>query len=47
MAARDRYFECFAYRPIIKEYFIQGAKWTAAPKPQLLDTLLIKTIKEF
>ncbi len=45
MATKDRYFECFPYRSIIKEYFIQGAKWTSAPKPQLLDTLLDKKYK--
>jgi glycine amidinotransferase len=39
MAWRSRYFETDAYRPLFKEYFQQGAKWTAAPKPQLLDEL--------
>lgn len=39
MAWRSRYFETDAYRPLFKEYFHQGAKWTAAPKPQLLDEL--------
>jgi glycine amidinotransferase len=39
MAWRSRYFEFLAYRPIIKEYFKHGAKWTAAPKPQLSDEL--------
>lgn len=37
MADRTRYFETWAYRSLLKEYFKAGAKWTAAPKPQLLD----------
>ncbi len=37
MADRGRYFEAWAYRSLLKEYFQSGAKWTAAPKPQLLD----------
>ena len=39
MSSRDRFFEPYAYRKIFKEYFQAGAKWTAAPKPQLLDAL--------
>ncbi len=39
MAWRSRYFETDAYRPLFKEYFRQGARWTAAPKPQLTDDL--------
>ena len=39
MAWRSRFFEYRAYRPLIKEYFSQGAKWTAAPKPQMSDEL--------
>jgi glycine amidinotransferase len=39
MADRSRYFEAWAYRSLFKEYFKAGARWTAAPKPQLLDTL--------
>lgn len=39
MAWRARYFEYRAYRPLIKEYFKQGAKWTAAPKPQMSNEL--------
>ena len=39
MADRSRYFEGWAYRSLFKEYFKAGAKWTAAPKPQLLDAL--------
>ncbi|MBP0018883.1 MAG: amidinotransferase [Cyanobacteria bacterium SBLK] len=37
MADRSRYFEAWSYRPLLREYFQAGAKWTAAPKPQLLD----------
>jgi glycine amidinotransferase len=39
MAWRSRYFETDAYRSLFKEYFHQGARWTAAPKPQLSDKL--------
>jgi glycine amidinotransferase len=39
MADRSRYFESWAYRSLFKEYFHAGAKWTSAPKPQLLDEL--------
>lgn len=36
---RSRYFEAGAYRSLLKEYFLKGARWTAAPKPQLTDQL--------
>lgn len=39
MSWRCRYFEGFPYRTLFKEYFLAGARWTAAPKPQLLDSL--------
>lgn len=39
MTWRSRYFESFAYRSLLKEYFQSGARWAAAPKPQLLDAL--------
>lgn len=39
MADRSRYFEAWPYRELFKEYFKAGARWTAAPKPQLLDQL--------
>ncbi len=38
MADRGRYFEAWPYRSLLKDYFKAGARWTAAPKPQLLDT---------
>ncbi|HYZ41340.1 MAG TPA: hypothetical protein VE687_12055, partial [Stellaceae bacterium] len=36
---RARYFEGDAYRKLFKEYFAGGARWTAAPRPQLPDEL--------
>lgn len=39
MSWRSRYFEINAYRPLLKEYFKKGARWSAAPKPQLADEL--------
>ncbi|EDO35968.1 predicted protein [Nematostella vectensis] len=39
MAWRSRFFEYRAYRPLIKEYFRRGARWTTAPKPQMSDEL--------
>lgn len=37
MSWRSRYFEFLAYRELCKHYFDQGARWTAAPKPALLE----------
>ena len=37
MSWRSRYFEYLAYRSLVKDYFKRGARWTAAPKPQLSD----------
>ena len=39
MAWRSRFFEYRAYRPLLKQYFRQGANWTTAPKPQMADEL--------
>jgi glycine amidinotransferase len=39
MAWRSRYFEVDAYRPLLKEYTARGAKWTTAPRPELVDAL--------
>ena len=36
---RSRFFEPYAYRRLFKEYFLKGARWTAAPRPQLTDDL--------
>jgi len=37
MAWRSRYFETLAYRPLLKEYFRGGARWSSGPKPELTD----------
>lgn len=42
MAWRSRFFEYRAYRPLLKEYFKRGAKWTTAPKPFMSDELYDK-----
>ena len=39
MAWRTRQTESVAYRRLFKEYFLQGARWTSAPKPELADEL--------
>ena len=39
MSWRSRYFEFFAYRNLVMEYWRQGAKWTAAPKPMMSHRL--------
>lgn len=39
MSWRSRYFEINAYRPLLQEYFLKGAKWTSAPRPMLRDDL--------
>lgn len=39
MAWRSRYYEVLAYRPLLKEYFRAGARWSAGPKPELTDEL--------
>jgi len=39
MAWRSRFFEYRAYRSLMKEYFLKGAKWTTAPKPTMSDDL--------
>ena len=41
MAWRSRFFEYRPFRKLIKEYFRQGAKWTAAPKPMMSDDLYV------
>jgi N-dimethylarginine dimethylaminohydrolase len=37
MVLRSRYFEPFAYKELLLEYFESGANWISAPKPRLLD----------
>ncbi|MFE5675363.1 amidinotransferase [Streptomyces erythrochromogenes] len=39
MAWPCRYFETHSYRPVLKEYFRRGGRWTAAPRPQLTEEL--------
>ncbi len=39
MSWRSRFFEANPYRRLLKDYFHRGARWTAAPKPQLTDEL--------
>ena len=39
MALRSRYFETFAYKEILSEYFESGANWIAAPNPRLPDDM--------
>jgi glycine amidinotransferase len=39
MPWRSRYHELGCYRPLMKEYFNAGARWTQAPKPELKDEL--------
>lgn len=38
-ALRSRYFETFAYRGLLTEYFHAGARWIGAPKPVLDDAV--------
>ena len=45
MGWRSRYFECFAYRSLLKEYFSKGAGWVSAPKAQMNDNLYNKDFK--
>jgi glycine amidinotransferase len=45
MAWPCRYFETHSYRPILKDYFKRGARWTSAPKPQLTDELFDPNFK--
>jgi glycine amidinotransferase len=46
MAWRSRYFEANAFRPIIKDYFRRGARWSAGPKPQLAEKLYNRNYEE-
>jgi len=39
MVLRARYFETFPLREIFKNYFLEGSRWLASPKPELLDDL--------
>ncbi len=46
MSWRCRRHEIAAYRPLLREYFQRGARWTAAPPPQLLDGLYLQDYEE-
>ena len=37
MAWRTRYFESYAFRNLLTDYFKRGARWLAAPKPSMTD----------
>lgn len=39
MAHRGRYNETCAYRSLMRDYWRRGARWAAAPRPELLDEL--------
>jgi glycine amidinotransferase len=39
MAWPSRYFEVHAFRTKLKDYFRRGARWSAAPRPELTDAL--------
>jgi len=39
MSVRSRLFEFYPYKSLMIEYFRQGARWTAAPRPTMSDQL--------
>ncbi len=39
LAWRSRHYGTAAFRPLLKEYFQAGARWSAAPNPELKDEL--------
>lgn len=41
MAWRSRHHAASAYRPLLKEYFRRGARWSSPPKPELSDELYV------
>lgn len=43
MAWRERYFEIYAFRKLIAEYFREGARWQAAPKGSMADSFYNET----
>ena len=47
MAWRSRLFEFYSYKKLFTEYFRQGAKWTAAPRPTMSDDLYVKVNADF
>jgi N-dimethylarginine dimethylaminohydrolase len=43
MALRARQYENLAYRSLLLDYLMQGARWISAPRPRLLDTVYRKS----
>src|ERR1051325_5224240 len=39
LAWRSRYYATTSFKPLLKEYFKKGARWSAGPKPELKDEL--------
>jgi N-dimethylarginine dimethylaminohydrolase len=39
MVLRARQYENLAYRSLLKEYLLAGARWISAPRPRLLDSV--------
>jgi glycine amidinotransferase len=39
LAWRSRHYGTAAFKPLLKEYFRQGAQWSSAPSPELKDEL--------
>ncbi|MCA1575873.1 MAG: amidinotransferase [Acidobacteria bacterium] len=39
LAWRSRHYGTAAFKPLLKEYFKQGARWSSAPGPELKDEL--------
>jgi glycine amidinotransferase/scyllo-inosamine-4-phosphate amidinotransferase 1 len=39
MVLRSRFLESFAYKSHLLDYLASGARWLAAPRPRLLDTM--------
>jgi len=46
MSWRSRHLEINGYRPLLKEYFHKGARWTSVPRPELSDELYNYNYKE-
>lgn len=42
MSWRSRQHASSAFRPLLKEYFQQGARWSSPPKPELSDELYVE-----
>ncbi|GAB2727668.1 amidinotransferase [Kitasatospora kifunensis] len=42
MSWRSRHHAASAFRPLLKEYFHGGARWSSPPKPELTDELYVE-----